>query len=59
MWSHILGWGGLGVLVMGTIAAAALFGAAAAGGTAVVGIVAAIVGGILGQIGRAMQGRVI
>ena len=59
MWSHILGWGGLALLILGSIAAAMLFGATAAGGTAVVGVGAAIVGGVLGQIGRGMQGRVI
>jgi hypothetical protein len=63
-WSRVLGWGGLVMFI----------GGSCAGGLAtrhdptlqavgivigVVGVAAAIVGGILGQIGRGMQGRVI
>jgi len=63
-WSGILGWGGLGlffvggggglvasryVMEMGVIPSFA----------AAVGLTATVVGAILGQVGRAMQGRVI
>lgn len=59
MWSHILGWGGLVVLFVGAIVGGMLFGVAGASGAAGLGLVCAVVGGVLGQIGRGMQGRVI
>lgn len=64
MWSHVLGWGGLALLVVGAFVAGlahrndrdqAVFGMVMLG----VGLVSAIVGAIIGQIGRGMQGRVI
>lgn len=57
--SHIFGWGGLGILFIGSGVAGALFGAAGAGGAAALGLVSAVAGAVLGQVGRAMQGRVI
>jgi hypothetical protein len=58
--SHIFGWGGLGLLILGPILAASLrLGGKVGGGLAIVGVLSAIAGAILGQIGRAMQGRVI
>ncbi|MBA2543241.1 MAG: hypothetical protein H0V17_26605 [Deltaproteobacteria bacterium] len=57
--SHILGWGGLGLLlVLGPVV---LFGVNPTGGLVVMGIgfLSAFVGAILGQVGRGMQGRVI
>jgi hypothetical protein len=58
--SHIFGWGGLGMLIIGPIMAGALrLGGAVGGGLAIVGVLSAIAGAILGQVGRALQGRVI
>ncbi len=59
LWSHILGWGGLGVLIVGSIAGGVLAGPTGAGVGAGIGVVSAVTGAILGQIGRGMQGRVI
>ncbi|HTM21068.1 MAG TPA: hypothetical protein VL172_11185 [Kofleriaceae bacterium] len=59
LWSHILGWGGVGVLFVGAAVAGVLAGGAAAGIVAGVGITAAVTGAIMGQVGRGMQGRVI
>jgi membrane protein involved in colicin uptake len=58
--SHILGYGGLAMLIFGSIAAGILFESGpAAGGTAVLGLVMAGIGACIGQVGRAMQGRAI
>lgn len=59
-WSHLLGWGGLGLMFIGSIvvgivaeqAEPVMF-------TAGLGFVLAIVGAIVGQVGRGMQGRVL
>ncbi len=58
-YGHLLGWGGLAALVVGTAAAAMIAGAAAAVPVAGVSFVAVLAGAIIGQVGRAMQGRVI
>jgi hypothetical protein len=57
--SHVLGWGGLGVMLMGSIAGAIVGGPAAAAMIGTLGFVSAIAGGIVGQVGRGMQGRAI
>lgn len=58
--SHILGYGGLAMLIFGSIAAGILFDSGtAAGATALLGLVMAGVGACIGQVGRAMQGRAI
>jgi hypothetical protein len=57
--SHVLGWGGLATLIVGTIFAGAAGGVAAAGVVASVSGVSVIVGAIVGQIGRGLQGRAI
>ena len=58
--SHIFGWGGVGVLF---ILAPALGVATGSGGVGVamaaLGALGAIAGAVIGQVGRAMQGRVI
>jgi hypothetical protein len=59
MWSHILGWGGLGVLIVGSIAGGVLAGPTGAGVAAGIGLASAVTGAIIGQVGRGMQGRVI
>lgn len=58
-WSHVLGWGGLLVLVVGTSAAAAASGGSAAIVVAALSGLCVIVGAVIGQIGRGMQGRAI
>ena len=58
-WSHILGWGGLGVLLVGTSTAAIAGGATAAAMVGGLSGTSIIVGAVLGQIGRGMQGRAI
>ncbi len=62
IWSHILGWGGLAALIiLPFLVMVATHGergwpiAVAAGAS----VVSMIVGATLGQVGRAMQGRVI
>lgn len=58
--SHILGWGGLGMLILGPALAAGLgLGGTLAGILALLGVLSAIGGAVVGQVGRAMQGRVI
>lgn len=58
--SHILGYGGLVILIGGPIAAGVLFESGTmAGIAAVIGIVMAVIGAIVGQVGRGMQGRAI
>ena len=60
MISRILGYGGLVVFSVGAVAMGMLFDStAAAGGTAVLGLAMAGVGAVIGQVGRAMQGRAI
>lgn len=58
-WSHVLGWGGLGMLLAGSAAGGIIAGAPGAVSVALIAIVLMIAGGILGQIGRGMQGRAI
>ncbi|HEU4729522.1 MAG TPA: hypothetical protein VFT22_16595, partial [Kofleriaceae bacterium] len=58
-WSHVLGWGGLGVLLVGTSFMGVMFGGAPAVVIGVLAGISMVVGAILGQIGRGMQGRVI
>ncbi|MBI97935.1 MAG: hypothetical protein CMO78_05310 [Verrucomicrobiales bacterium] len=58
--SHILGYGGLVILIGGPIAAGVLFESGTmAGIAAVIGIVMAVIGALVGQVGRGMQGRAI
>ena len=58
--SHVLGYGGLVMLIFGSIAASILFDSStAAGCVALLGLITAVVGAIIGQVGRAMQGRAI
>ena len=58
--SHILGYGGLGLLfVLAPALGIATHSGVLGGALAVLGIIAAIAGAIVGQVGRAMQGRVI
>ena len=58
--SRWLGWGGLVVLCFGSIGVIVLTRSGEAGGAvALLGMVSATVGAIIGQVGRAMQGRVI
>lgn len=59
-WSHVLGWGGLGLMFVGSI----FVGIVAESAepvmvTAGLGFVLAIAGAIVGQVGRGMQGRVL
>ncbi|HUJ59164.1 MAG TPA: hypothetical protein VLX92_11750 [Kofleriaceae bacterium] len=58
-WSHVLGWGGLGLLVVGSPVMLAAAGGIAAGTLAGLAAIAVVVGAVLGQIGRGMQGRAI
>lgn len=59
MLSTIFGWGGIGfLLVLGpglAIAVNGMFGAVMMG----LGLISAIAGAVIGQVGRGMQGRVI
>ncbi len=57
--SHILGYGGLVVLFGGSIIAGIVIGGGAAGISAIIGLAMAIIGAIVGQVGRGMQGRAI
>lgn len=60
MWSHILGWGGLGLLLVGAAVIGGLTGSITAGFiVAGLGGASAVIGAILGQVGRGLQGRVI
>jgi hypothetical protein len=59
LWSHILGWGGLGLLIVGGAGAAILAGGGAGAFVAAVAMVAVVVGAVIGQVGRGMQGRAI
>ena len=58
-WSHVLGWGGLGLLVLGAPVCAAFGGATAGLVSGGVFAIAMVAGAIVGQIGRGMQGRAI
>ena len=59
-WSHLLGWGGLGlVFAIGPALGIALSSIKIGGLTAAGGLISAVVGAIIGQVGRGMQGRVI
>lgn len=58
-WSHVLGWGGLASLFVGTGFAAAAGGPVAGGIVGVLSGISVVVGGIIGQVGRGMQGRAI
>ena len=57
--SHIMGYGGLVLLIVGPIIGAVIGNGTIAGIGAAVGIGAAIIGAIIGQVGRGMQGRAI
>ena len=57
--SHVLGWGGLGVLLIGTAAVGVVAGAAGAAAVGVGATISMVVGAIIGQVGRGMQGRAI
>lgn len=62
--SHWLGWGGIAMLFIGPPAVAratrgSSVGLMAMGGVAALGLLMAIVGAVIGQIGRAKQNRVI
>jgi hypothetical protein len=57
--SHILGWGGLACLLVGTSVAGVAGGVTAAGIVGTLSAVSVIVGAIVGQVGRGMQGRAI
>jgi hypothetical protein len=59
LYSHILGWGGLGLLIAGSITMGILVGGTGALVTAGLGALCAVTGAVLGQVGRAMQGRVM
>lgn len=57
--SHIMGYGGLVLLIVGPIIGAVIESGMIAGIGAAVGIGSAIIGAIIGQVGRGMQGRAI
>ncbi len=59
VWSRILGWGGLGLVFV--LCPISVVAGAEEGGVliATLGFLSAIAGAVLGQIGRAMQGRVL
>jgi hypothetical protein len=57
--SHIMGYGGLALLIGGPIIGGILGSGMIAGVGAAVGIGSAIIGAIIGQVGRGMQGRAI
>lgn len=58
-WSHLLGWGGIALCVIGAPTMLAVSNAAVAGTTVAIGMICAVVGAIIGQVGRGMQGRAI
>jgi hypothetical protein len=58
-WSQRLGWGGLGMLFIATPVAGATLGLAAAAVVGVASGASVLVGAIVGQVGRGMQGRAI
>lgn len=57
--SHILGYGGLVMLIGGCVLSAATDGGTLGIVVVVLGLLGAIVGAIIGQVGRGMQGRAI
>jgi hypothetical protein len=58
--SEIMGWGGLLLLVLGPLAVGIALGSGAlAAAVAVIAVVSLVVGAVIGQVGRAMQGRVV
>lgn len=60
IWSKVLGWGGLGTAVLVAPIVGVNVGSTPLGVFLVVlGLVVAIVGGVIGQVGRGMQGRVM
>lgn len=58
-WSHVLGWGGLAVLVFGSTFAGVAIGGGAAALVGGISMIVVIVGAVIGQVGRGMQGRAI
>ncbi len=59
MWSHITGWGGLAVLIFGFPLVGGIAGPTAGVAAVGLGFVSMVTGAIIGQVGRAKQGRVI
>lgn len=59
MLSHIFGWGGIGFLFLLGPVLLATVNVPLGGIVCGLGALAALAGGILGQVGRGMQGRVI
>ena len=60
LWSRILGWSGLLIFVLGgPITCIALRTPKAGLIVSGLGLASAFVGGVIGQVGRAMQGRII
>jgi len=57
--SHILGYGGLVVLIFGPVVGWGLGSGILSGIAATSGILMAVIGAIIGQVGRGMQGRAI
>jgi len=57
--SHILGYGGLVLMIGGCVLTAAINNETAGIVVIVLGLLCAIVGAIIGQVGRGMQGRAI
>ena len=63
-WSRILGWGGIAIFLFGSIVGSVVMSAPAHDTTVLIvsaggGFGIAAVGAVIGQVGRAMQGRVI
>lgn len=58
-WSQRLGWGGLAMLTLGTTVAGIAIGPAAAIGVGLASGASVLVGAVVGQVGRGMQGRAI
>ncbi len=59
IWSHILGWGGLAILLVGSVIGGRIAGGTGAAVGVGIGLVSAVTGALLGQVGRGMQGRVV
>jgi hypothetical protein len=57
--SHIMGYGGLVMMFGGAIVAGIALGGTAAAIVGGIGLLMAIIGAIVGQVGRGMQGRAI
>ncbi len=58
-WSNLLGWGGLAFVFVGPFIGSAIAGAGGAYGVGAIAFVVMLVGAVMGQIGRGMQGRAI